>query len=186
MKSYPSILTYSKDKLNLTGYKWHVSEKIDGTNVRVHWSPLTEEINFYARTDNGCLPSHLVNFLTKKFTPHSLGHITKDAIIFGEGYGFKIQNGTIYSKIPDVRFACFDILIDNYWCEQHTVEVICEKAGIDVAPKYAYLTIDEINDTKDRESILFPGNKPEGVILKSDLYDRSGSRITYKIKNYGD
>jgi len=44
---------------------WEFTEKIDGTNIRVHWDG--HKVNFYGRTDKSQIPQGLVNKLIELF-----------------------------------------------------------------------------------------------------------------------
>ena len=46
------LVEYLKDN------RWQFTEKIDGTNIRVHWDG--HQVIFGGRTDAASLPSHLV------------------------------------------------------------------------------------------------------------------------------
>jgi len=67
-----------------------------------------------------------------------------EVILFGEGYGGKIQNGGAYRS--DVSFILFDVLIDNIWLRRESVEDIAQAFGIDVVPIIGRGTIKEAVD----------------------------------------
>jgi len=56
--------------------EWEFTEKIDGTNIRIMWSP-SEDITFGGRTDNAQLPADLVNILKN--------HVTEERLRIVEG-----------------------------------------------------------------------------------------------------
>lgn len=49
----------------LANNKWAFTEKIDGTNIRIHWDG--HRITFGGRTERSQIPSHLVNKLSEMF-----------------------------------------------------------------------------------------------------------------------
>ena len=55
-------------------------------------------------------------------------------ILFGEGYGSKIQNGGNYRS--DVSFILFDVYLpgSNLWLKRDAIEDIAKTFGIDVVP----------------------------------------------------
>ena len=84
--------------------KWIWTEKIDGTNIRVHWDG--HQITFGGRTDSAQIPSDLVTRLNEIFMNEAAEELfeqtfgEKEVIIFGEGYGRKIQKvGSKYIKM---------------------------------------------------------------------------------------
>ena len=102
---------YLKDNI------WQFTEKIDGTNIRIHWDG--HNVEFGGRTDRAQIPNHLLNKLKDLFGTLEVEELfeqtfgEKDAILFGEGYGVKIQNGGEYRS--DVSFILFDVMINgNY------------------------------------------------------------------------
>lgn len=55
-------------------------------------------------------------------------------ILFGEGYGVKINGGGAYR--PDVSFILFDVYLPagNIWLKREAVEDIARTFNIDVVP----------------------------------------------------
>ena len=77
--------------------RWQFTEKFDGTNIRVIWDG--HSISFAGRTDKAIIPQHLLEYLNKTFSTQEVEQLfeqvygDKQVILFGEGYGYKIQNG---------------------------------------------------------------------------------------------
>ena len=96
---------------------WQFTEKIDGTNIRIHWDGHNVEIG--GRTDRAQIPKHLMDYLSATFLTPEVEELfeqtygEKDVMLFGEGYGAKIQNGGDYRS--DVSFILFDVLIGDNW-----------------------------------------------------------------------
>ena len=81
----------------LANCKWRFTEKIDGTNIRVYWDGHC--VNFGGRTEKAQIPMHLLEYLNATFGGNENEEIfeqmfgDKEVILFGEGYGPKIQKG---------------------------------------------------------------------------------------------
>ncbi len=94
--------------------EWDVTEKIDGTNIRIMLSE-TGEIQFGGRTDNSQLPADLLMKVFQMFpldklkTALWLEGVPTQAILYGEGYGAGIQKGGTYRA--DKSFILYDVLI---------------------------------------------------------------------------
>jgi hypothetical protein len=170
---------------------WQFTEKVDGTNIRVHWDGHT--ITFGGRTDNAQIPTHLINRLNELFGEEANAQLFEQKFgetpvtLFGEGYGPKIQSGGAYRN--DVDFILFDVLIgDDLYLERENVEEIAKYFGIDVVPIVLEGTIQDGVDyvTKgDRKSIIAQnGALIEGLVgrPKIELRDRMGNRMIVKIK----
>ena len=98
----------------LANNQWVFTEKIDGTNVGVHWDG--HKVAYQGRTERAQIPAPLVNILNEKFGTNEAEELfeqifgEKEVVIFGEGYGKKIQKvGGEY--LPD---RCDFILFDVY------------------------------------------------------------------------
>ena len=68
---------------------WQFTEKIDGTNIRIHWDG--HNVEFGGRTDKAQIPNHLLNKLKELFGTLEAEELfeqtfgEKDIILFGEG-----------------------------------------------------------------------------------------------------
>ena len=108
-----------------------------------------------------------------------------DVIIFGEGYGPKIQNGGLYRD--DVDFIVFDVLINGNYLSRENVEDIANYFKLDIVPiLFEGKLEDGVEYVKThRESIVAKnGAEIEGLVArpKVELRDRTGKRIITKIK----
>lgn len=179
---------------------WHVTEKIDGTNIRV---TLTEEgkVILGGRTDNAQIPADLIQYLQETFTPEKMqaafwltnekGEVEKvKAILYGEGYGAGIQGGGSYR--PDKAFRLFDVLVgDKSWLDWSNVEDVAKKLDIKTAPYLGQFTLEEIvamvkKGVPSKVSVEDSGQEliAEGVVGRTvePLFDRRGKRIILKLK----
>ena len=166
---------------------WQFTEKIDGTNIRIHWDGHNIEIG--GRTDRAQIPKHLMDYLSATFLTPEVEEMfeqtygEKDVILFGEGYGAKIQNGGDYRS--DVSFILFDVLIGDNWQSRELVETTAKMFGIDVVPIVLEGTIgDGIDYVMQHNNSTIGNAVMEGVVGKPkvEMKDRLGNRIIVKIK----
>ena len=170
--------------------RWQFTEKFDGTNIRVIWDG--NSISFAGRTDKAIIPQHLLEYLNKTFSTQEVELLfeqvygDKQVILFGEGYGYKIQNGGNYRN--DVSFILFDVMIGENYQERQWVEETAVMLGIDVVPIVLEGTIEEaIEFVKTHPKSTVGTAFMEGVVGRPavELRDRTGKRIIVKIK-YSD
>lgn len=166
---------------------WIFTEKIDGTNIRVVWDG--HKVSFYGRTDKVNTPNDLLNKLNELFG----GTVNEEVfeqkfgenqvILFGEGYGAKIQNGGNYRK--DVSFILFDVLVGNTYLTRDNVEDIAKTFGIDIVPIIFIGNIQKAVDfVKDEPKSTIGTANMEGVVGRpvTELKDRMGHRVIVKVK----
>ena len=166
---------------------WQFTEKIDGTNIRVFWDG--HEVSFAGRTDKAQIPAFLLSYLTETFKTSEAEQIFEEkfgetpVMLFGEGYGPKIQKGHLYRN--DVSFILFDVLICDNYQSRSTVEDIAKALGIDIVPIIFEGTIQEAVDfVKKNPNSTMGTAKMEGLVgrPKIELRDRCGNRVIVKIK----
>jgi hypothetical protein len=166
---------------------WQFTEKIDGTNIRIHWDGHNVEIG--GRTDRAQIPKHLMDYLSATFLTPEVEELfeqtygEKDVMLFGEGYGAKIQNGGDYRS--DVSFILFDVLIGDNWQSREWVEATAKMFNVDVVPIVLEGTIgDGIDCVMQHNNSTIGKAAMEGVVgrPKVEMKDRLGNRIIVKIK----
>ena len=174
-------IAYLKDNM------WLFTEKVDGTNIRVHWDG--HKVEFGGRTDKAQIPGPLLNKLNEMFMTTEAEELfeqtwgDKDVILFGEGYGPKIQNGGDYRS--DVSFVLFDVLVGNNYQEREWVEKTAQMFNIDVVPIVLTGTIqDGIDYVMKHPRSTMGTAMMEGVVGRPmiELRDRRGERVIVKIK----
>mgnify|MGYP002768646253 FL=1 len=172
---------YLKDNI------WQFTEKINGTNIRVHWDG--HNVEFGGRTDKAQIPNHLLTKLKELFGTLEAEELfeqtfgEKDVILFGEGYGAKIQNGGEYRS--DVSFILFDVMINGNYQSREWVEQTAKMFGIDIVPIVLEGTIlDGIDYVMSHPHSTIGNAMMEGVVgrPKVELNDRCGNRVVVKIK----
>lgn len=170
-------LAYLKDLV------WTWDEKIDGTNIRIHWDGTTR--TFGGRTDNAAIPATLVKRLEVLFTPDKMKEAFGEAhaTLYGEGFGAKIQSGGNY--LPDQDFILFDVLIGDFWLERHNVQEIADKLGLRLTTIRGEGTLAEaIEFVKAGFKSVIGTADAEGLVCrpKVQLFNRKGERIVVKVK----
>ena len=173
----------------LKDLKWQFTEKIDGTNISIVWDG--HKVEFHGRTERAQIPAHLVNKLNDLFggqvNEEMFEQIFGDTpmILYGEGYGYKIQNGGAYRD--DVSFILFDVYqpTTDVWLKREAVESIANQLGIEVVPIILEGTInDAVQFVKTEPWSTIGKAKMEGVVGRPyiELKDRMGKRVITKIK----
>jgi hypothetical protein len=174
-------IAYLKDNM------WLFTEKVDGTNIHVHWDG--HKVEFGGRTDKAQIPGPLLNKLNEMFVTTEAEELfeqtwgDKDVILFGEGYGPKIQNGGDYRS--DVSFILFDVLVGDNYQEREWVEETAQMFNIDVVPIVLTGTIqDGIDYVMKHPRSTMGTAMMEGVVGRPmiELRDRRGERVIVKIK----
>ncbi len=169
----------------LADVPWTWTEKVDGTNIRVHWNG--ENITVGGRTDNAQVPTSLVaalGFLNHPPLWQSVFPDADDVTVYGEGYGAKIQSGGMYR--PDQSLIVFDVRVGEWWLKPDDVKDIAAKLGLDVVPTFDTMPLRVAVALVQSGNLQshWPGAKIEGLVGHPavDLYTRRGDRITAKIK----
>lgn len=168
--------------------KWVGTEKVDGTNIRIHWNG--KDVLFGGRTDNAQLPSDLVTWLNNKFQTIQARNLfatkfpDKTVTMYGEGYGAGIQKGGgLYSK--EKTFVLFDIVVGDVFLERGNVLGIAELFELQTVPVMKEGTLPELVDfIKTKPKSTWGDFESEGIVARpvSEVCTRFGERIIVKIK----
>ena len=170
---------------------WDWTEKVDGTNIRVHWDG--HKVEFGGRTDNASIPASLVAKLNEYFGGETNAQLfeqtfgDRDVYIMGEGYGTKIQNGGDYTDNKGVDFIMFDLKIGANYQDRASVERCAETFGIKVVPVVGCGDLDAAVKYVKSHPMSFLGNgkhEMEGIVCRPmiELNDRCHNRVIVKIK----
>lgn len=178
--------------------EWEWTEKVDGTNVRVIWDGY--RVTFGGRTDNAHLPIPLFEWLTATFGGPEKEQLFEQkfgdtpAVLYGEGYGPKIQSGGKYRD--DISVVFYDVKVARFWLLRNNVVDVTSYFGVDVVPLVFTGTLtDAIALVKSGVESRWGG--PDGLAGSRDyhtaegivgvtahgLLDRSGNRIMVKLKH---
>lgn len=178
----------------LANNEWVWTEKVDGTNVRVHWDG--EKVTLGGRTADAQMPLFLVRRLEElfpmaKFHEHFPGPSAGkdvsygDVMLYGEGYGAKIQKGGGNYKPDGVDFVLFDVQIGGVYLERPNVEDVAAKMGVPVVPILGRGPLhDAIAMTKAGFDSTWGPFKAEGLVMRpaTELLTRRGHRLITKVK----
>lgn len=169
--------------------QWVFTEKVDGTNIRVHWNGHT--VIFGGRTDSAQLPSPLVQALNTMFLGIKNEQVFEQKFgatpvtFYGEGYGGSIQSGGSYRK--EQSFIMFDVQVGDTFLKREDVIEIAKAFNVEVVPIVLQGTIQQAVDyvkTKPNSPIALEQKASEGLVgvPLARLTDFRGNRIIVKIK----
>lgn len=214
---YPKIETLYKrdpDTFKVTGElrlpefdlinQWLITEKVDGTNIRVMLDPLQlgdQVVEIRGRTDRAQFNPDVLKTLREMFPPKRVfaafepdenGELPL-IILYGEGYGEKIQSGGKYRK--GQSFRLFDVRVGDWWLNWSDVQDVADKLHIATVPLLPTLTwpypimgkhlTDIISHSIVAHEELGHDNvRAEGIVARTDplLFTRRGDRIMWKLK----
>lgn len=182
---------------------WVVSEKVDGTNVRVifKWGRKgVTNLLFRGKTDDAQLHPVLLKRLQELFTHEKLAAVFPDAsevILFGEGYGEKVNGIKGYGV--EAEFILFDVVVKNedeersfkvpyWWLERKNVKDIAQKLGVKVVPEWdTRCAIDDASHLlrlAPKSIIAGEAIPVEGFVCRTEpmLLMRDGTPLMWKLK----
>lgn len=172
---------------------WRMTEKIDGTNIRIIVEPpslgVADGVTFGGRTERAQLPGPLVEYLTDKFLqPEMLEALGKKfpegAVLFGEGYGAGIQKGGGKYR-QDQGFILFDVNVGGWWLLPDDIQDVSVTLGLDMVPEIGTMTLVEgVEMVQKGMKSRFGSFDAEGVVATPavPLFTRKGERVITKIK----
>jgi len=169
----------------LADNQWLFTEKIDGMNIRVGWD--CDAVRFAGRTDRAQVPPFLLARLKEMFPPAKFPVLYPETamVLYGEGYGAKIQKGG-GNYIPDgVSFILFDVLVGDCFLRWEDVCDIAVHLEIETVPVLGRGTLLQAVEMARRGFKSLIGDaQAEGVIMRPamELLTRRGQRIIAKIK----
>jgi hypothetical protein len=169
----------------LKDLSWVWTEKIDGTNIRVHWDG--HRVVFGGRTANAQIPAKLVAVLISLFPEELFEQQFGDTAVtlFGEGYGAGIQKGGGNYRPTGVGFTLFDVRIGEFWLYRHDVGEIASKLGIEFVPQVAVCgVLQAVEIVRNQFTSVYGNFIAEGLVGTAPLglLDRAGRRIMMKVK----
>lgn len=167
--------------------EWLWTEKIDGTNIRVIWDGVS--VRFGGRTDDAQTPTFLLQRLQDLFPAEKFKTVFPDwsqAVLYGEGFGAKVQKGGGNYIKDGCDFILFDVRIGDMWLERPNVEDIASKAGLRVVPAVGRGTLlDAVEIVRKGIPSTFGLFPAEGLVMRPavELTNRRGQRIISKVKH---
>ena len=166
---------------------WTWTEKVDGTNIRLHWDGTRVTIG--GRTDDASLPAALVAALSPLTEDTARWQASFpdcfDVTVYGEGYGGNISKTKGYSE--DKKLIVFDVKIGPWWLSDENISDVAAKLGLETVPKLPVATLNEAWNEAIIGGILtsyWKGAKPEGLVGRPavPLFTRKGERLIVKMK----
>lgn len=169
----------------LQGNPWIWTEKVDGTNIRLHWNG--EKVMIGGRTGNAQIPTSLIAALepyTDRETWARMFPDGSDVTVYGEGYGAGIQRGGHYR--PDKSLVVFDVRIEDWWLRDESIKEVADGLGLDVVPQVGIFTPNEAWKYIKEGNLksAWPDAPIEGIVGRPEvpLFDRKGQRVITKLK----
>lgn len=169
--------------------KWIFTEKVDGTNTRIHWNGHRFEVG--ARDDDSAIPSTFYRWFNEYFNTDSMEEMfeqlfgEKTVTLFGEWYGKGIQKvGSAYVSDGN-KFILFDAAVQGAYINRDSLERLAKTLSLDIVPIIMQGTLeDAISFIKTGPKSTLGDCRMEGVvgILPENLYDHQGNRLIVKIK----
>lgn len=182
---------YSLDEFTSVN-RWQVEEKIDGMNIRIEYkvNDDTTTMSILGRTKDAQMPVVMNEWFANNqmMTIELFKEIFENCpnvILFGEGYGPKINSGGYYRK--DTSFILFDVIIGRWWLDREGVKKIAERLNLDMCPDLGIMTVDQIVNfvkSKPLSKIAREPRMMEGIIARSDpfMFQRNGQPVMFKLK----
>lgn len=172
----------------LADLRWRWTEKVDGTNVRVHFSQAVG-VRFGGRTDNAQMPTFLFDKLGELFHAEQLIEVFRDSpdvTLYGEGYGAKIQKGGGNYNPIGCDFILFDVKVGPWWLLPDAVTDIAVKLNLEEVPLVGEFSLtDAIESIRENDiPSAWHHAQLEGLVGKPavQLFNRMGERIVTKVK----
>ena len=175
----------------LADNRWVFTEKIDGTNIRVGWTPgaISVGVEICGRTDRAQLPTFLFSRLRELFPEEKFAGLYPETpmALYGEGYGAKVQKGGGDYISDGTDFILFDVKIGGNWLGRENVRDIASHLGVDVVPEVDTGSLwHAVALAEHGFESLVPGahRQAEGLVMRPavELVSRTGHRIIAKVK----
>jgi len=185
---------------NLPKGKWIITEKIDGTNIRVILTKKDEEGNRETHIGSRKLLLNPEDKSSKQFLDcleevnlnkikEYFDKVDSTVVIYGEGYGAGVQKGRIYSLKKN--FRVFDIRIGEAYQDFEYVEKVCVDNQLNIVPMLG--DIEEIDYDgcvtllgSHKETMIKEGDggQSEGFVYKFEpvLLNKYKERLIFKVK----
>lgn len=171
----------------LSNALWEFTEKVDGTNVRILWDGYM--VSFAGRTDKAQIPKHLLERLNVLFGGETKEELFEqifgktEVILFGEGFGEKIQKGG--GLYGGVDFILFDVWVGGWWLDSANVTDIAKKFEIRRVPVVFTGTLnDGVQYIRKHPKSKLRDAELEGIVGRPvvQMFSKKGERIMVKIK----
>jgi hypothetical protein len=167
--------------------KWNWYEKVDGTNIRLHWNG--EKVAVGGRTDAAQIPSILLmnlvnNGLMDSSVWKSMFPDCNDVTVCGEGFGAGIRAGGNYSQ--EQQFIVFDVRVGEWWLRRKDINNVAKGLNLEVVPSVGEFTLAQAWPLMGSPMLTshWPEARIEGIVGKplAEMFTRKGERLLAKIK----
>jgi len=169
----------------LKDVEWEWVEKVDGMNARLIVAD--GQVRIGGRTDNAQIPATLLSalddILDQKMRVKLVEGFPDGAVLYGEGYGGKIQRGG--GRYGETDFVMFDVRVGPWWLERAAVEEIGIRYCLGVVPIVGRGTLSDLHArVQGGVESAWGDFLAEGLVARPPcgLLDRSGRRIITKLK----
>lgn len=175
----------------LADCQWVATEKVDGTNVRVH--VYEDSFKIGGRTEKADISPSLTAKLTE-IGERAMGAGLHGLTLYGEGFGGRIQKvGPLYGE---EQVVLFDVMTTerHTFLQRSDVKDIAAKVGVQVVPQWDDYGSHTLASLIEWMKFFVPGApvlrsrlgdcEVEGVVATplGDFRDRLGRRIITKVK----
>jgi len=169
--------------------EWVGTEKVDGTNLRIHWQREGNVFTIGGRTEYAQIPAPLVQKLNEYIAGFDFdAHFPDDVnevTLFGEGFGKGIQKVGKQYNSDAVDFVLFDVKVGEWMLRRFAVIDVAAALGLYVVPEVFHGNLSEaIKLVSAGFQSTFGNLEAEGLVLTpaEPLYTRKGERIITKLK----
>lgn len=170
----------------LSHLDWEFTEKVDGMNIRVLLKG--DRVRYAGRSDDTQVSISFLDQLGEILPEEAVLSAFEPncpAILFGEGFGRKIQKaGALYNP-GGVDFVLFDVWVDGIWLRRDDVCDIADKLHVQVVPVIATGPLrHSAGLCKQGFKSVWGDFQAEGLVCRPPLglLDRRGNRIIAKVK----
>ena len=178
-------------------FRWVCLEKLDGMNIRIFCDYEKGEFKYFGRTDAAFIPEHLKPVLNRivETAKENADDIKQTFpgidkfILYGEGFGHKIQSGGLYlGKNTDFNlFDCYSILPSEkgFWMDELKIKQLASLLKTNPVPAFESMTVSEaVSLVKSGFPSKHGTARAEGLVLKTrfPLFDSFGDRLLFKLK----
>lgn len=175
--------------------RWLLTEKIDGTNIRVHL--VGGKLHFFGRTDNAQMQPNVQAALDEIFpsveaVAAAFDFADPDVVLYGEAYGPRVQKSGGNYRQGQPSFRLFDVKVGSWWLNWEDVVDVAAKIGVETVPVLGSVSTLEqavvfTRELKSHVAQIENGNADfaaEGVVARSNplLFNRRGQRVMWKLK----
>ncbi len=173
----------------LMGLTWVWQEKIDGTNIRIHWDGY--QVHFRGKTDRADLKGlKVLPMLEEQFGGEKNAQLFEQTFagspltLYGEAFGAGIQKGG-GDYLDGKTFALFDVRHGHNWYQQDAVRWVAESLGCLYSPVVGEGDLHDATEfAREGFGSRWGTKQAEGIVVRPmvEVVSRRGHRIIAKLK----